>query len=143
MEANPWFASLSRLQRRALLGVAELTHLKRSATVFRQGDPAHGAGSGWYGLAGGAIKLSTLRHDGREAILAVLEPGNWFGEISLLDGLPRTHTATAQTALDLLVVPPAAFAQLMRDVMFANALTVLLAARVRGLYALMEDATLR
>ncbi|MDM0057914.1 Crp/Fnr family transcriptional regulator [Variovorax fucosicus] len=143
MGANPWFASLPRAQREALLGAAELTHWRRGAMVFRQGDPVHAAGSGLYGLAAGMIKISTLRQDGREAILAVLEPGNWFGEISLIDGSPRTHDATALGALDLLVVPPEAFAQLMRDVVFANAMAALLAARVRGLYALMEDATLR
>jgi CRP-like cAMP-binding protein len=40
----------------------------------------------------------------------VVEPGNWFGEISLIDGSPRTHDATALTPVDLLVVPPEAFA---------------------------------
>ena len=101
------------------------------------------AGGGFYGLAAGTIKISTLRQDGREAILAMLEPGNWFGEITLIDGSPRTHDATALSALDLLVVPPEAFALQMRDVVFANAIAALLAARVRGLYSMMEDATLR
>lgn len=143
MRANPWFSSLPRVQRDALLGAAELTHLRRGATVFRQGDSVRSAGSGLYGLAAGMVKISTLRQDGREAILTVLEPGNWFGEISLIDGSARTHDATALSTLDLLVVPPQVFAHLMSDVVFANAMAALLAARVRGLYALMEDATLR
>jgi CRP/FNR family cyclic AMP-dependent transcriptional regulator len=143
MEANPWFASMPRAQREALLGAADLVHLRRGAMLFRQGDPVRAAGSGFYGLAAGTIKISTLRHDGREAILAVLEPGNWFGEISLIDGSPRTHDATALSALDLLVVPPEAFAQQMQGRAFSHAVAALLAARVRGLYGLMEDATLR
>ncbi|MDM0016730.1 Crp/Fnr family transcriptional regulator [Variovorax saccharolyticus] len=143
MEANPWFASMSRGQRESLLGAAELIHLRRGAMVFRQGDPVNAAGGGFYGLAAGMIKISTLRQDGREAILAVLEPGNWFGEISLIDGSPRTHDATALSALDLLVVPHQAFAQLMQGAPFGRAVAALLAARVRGLYGLMEDATLR
>ncbi|MDM0023280.1 Crp/Fnr family transcriptional regulator [Variovorax saccharolyticus] len=143
MEANPWFASMSRVQRESLLGAAELIHLRRGAMVFRQGDPVNAAGGGFYGLAAGMIKISTLRQDGREAILAVLEPGNWFGEISLIDGSPRTHDATALSALDLLVVPHQAFAQLMQGAPFGRAVAALLAARVRGLYGLMEDATLR
>jgi len=143
MGANPWFAGMPRAQREALLGAAELTHWRRGAMLFRQGDPVTVAGSGLYGLARGMVKASTLRHDGREAILSVIEPGNWFGELSLIDGSPRTHDATALTALDLLVVPQEAFAELMQDVVFANAMTALLAARVRFLYALMEDATLR
>ncbi|MDA7415629.1 Crp/Fnr family transcriptional regulator [Xenophilus arseniciresistens] len=141
--ANPWFASLSRGQREALTGAAELLHLRRGEMLFRQGDPAGAAGSGFYGLASGTIKSSTLRGDGREAILAVLEPGNWFGEITLIDGAPRTHDATALSAIDVLVVPADAFARLMRDAAFANAMARLLAARVRVLYGLAEDNTLR
>ena len=143
MEANPWFASMPRAQREALLGAADLVHLRRGAMLFRQGDPVRAAGSGFYGLAAGTIKISTLRQDGREAILAVLEPGNWFGEISLIDGSPRTHDATALSALDVLVMPPEAFAQQMQGRVFSHAIAALLAARVRGLYGLMEDATLR
>ena len=143
MEANPWFAAMPRPQREALLGAAELVHVQRHAMVFRQGDPLQTAGGGFYGLAAGNIKISTLRQDGREAILAMLEPGNWFGEITLIDGSPRTHDATALSALDLFVVPPEAFALQMRDVAFSTAIAALLAARVRGLYSMMEDATLR
>ena len=61
MEANPWFASMPRAQREALLGAAELVHLRRGAMLFRQGDPVRAAGSGFYGLAAGTIKISTLR----------------------------------------------------------------------------------
>ena len=143
LEGNPWFMSMPRAQREALLGAAELHHVRRGAMVFRQGDPIHAAGGGFYGLVAGTIKISSLRQDGREAILAVLEPGNWFGEITLIDGSPRTHDATALEALDLLMVPPEAFVQLMRDVVFSNAIAAMLAARVRMLYGLAEDATLR
>ena len=143
LEGNPWFTSIPRAQRETLLGAAELIHLRRGAMVFRQGDPIHAAGGGFYGLLAGTIKISSLRQDGREAILALLEAGNWFGEITLIDGSPRTHDATALEALDLLVVPPAAFVQQMRDGVFANAIAAMLAARVRMLYGLAEDATLR
>jgi CRP/FNR family cyclic AMP-dependent transcriptional regulator len=143
LERNPWFFSLPRAQRDALVASAELIHVRRGAMVFRQGDPVEAAGGGFYGLVAGTIKISSLRQDGREAILAMLEPGIWFGEITLIDGSPRTHDATALEALDLLVVPPEAFARQMRDVVFANAMAAMLAARVRMLYGLTEDATLR
>lgn len=141
--SNPWFASLARSQREALVGAAELLHLRRGEMLFRQGDPVGAAGSGFYGLVAGTIKASTLRSDGHEAILAVLEPGNWFGEITLIDGAPRTHDATARSSIAVLVVAPEAFARLMRDAAFANAMARLLAARVRVLYGLAEDNTLR
>lgn len=143
MDSNPWFASMPQPMADCLLAAAERVSLRRGAMLFRAGDPAQAAGAGFFGLVGGRIKASTLRSDGREAILAVLEPGNWFGEITLIDGAPRTHDATALTASELLVVPADAFARLMQDAGFANAVARLLAARVRALYGLMEDATLR
>ena len=141
--ANPWFAALPQAERELLLAHAERQRLPPGVLLFRQGDPVQVAGSGFFCLVDGLIKVSSLRRDGREAILAVLEPGNWFGEISLLDGLPRTHDATALTAIDVLVVPPEAFAAQMQRLAFAQAIAVLLAARMRGLSGLMEDATLR
>jgi len=137
--ANPWFGALAPRERRALQAAGGLLHLRRGEMLFRQGD----APGGFYAVAGGLLKASSLREDGREAILAVLEPGNWFGEISLLDHQPRTHDATALTDAAVLVVPQPAFARLMQRAAFAQAVAALLAARVRGLYAMMEDATLR
>jgi CRP/FNR family transcriptional regulator, cyclic AMP receptor protein len=143
LAANPWFATLAPPQRQALLGAATLTHLRPGEQLFRLGEPV-GRGSGcFYGLLAGLVKVSTLRADGREAILTVLEPGNWFGEISLIDGAPRTHDGTALTPLDLLVVPADAFNTLRQDAAFANAIAALLAGRVRALYALLQDTTLQ
>ena len=72
--------------------------------LFRQGDAVPAGQGAFYGVVGGAIKASSLRPDGKEAILAVLEAGNWFGEISLIDRQPRTHDATAMGTL--LIEPP-------------------------------------
>jgi len=96
-----------------------------------------------YGLVSGTLKMSSLREDGREAILAVLEPGIWFGEISLIDDLPRTHDATAVGPVEVLVLPRAAFDALMELALFARAVAQLMAGRIRLLYGIVEDATLR
>ena len=143
MQANPWFATLPRGHRDALLAAAEQLHLRPGAMLFRQGDPVSASGSGFYGLAAGAIKTSSLRADGREAILGNLEPGNWFGEVSLIDGAPRTHDATALGPSTVLVVSPQAFQRQMQDAVFANAVAALLATRVRALYGMIEDGALR
>jgi CRP/FNR family cyclic AMP-dependent transcriptional regulator len=144
--ANPWFAGLPATVRGALLSASEVVRLRTGEMLFRQGDAltgAHGQAAGFYGLLRGLLKSSTLREDGREAILVVLEPGNWFGEVSLLDGQPRTHDTTAMQDCEVLVVPAAAFQALMQRAPFAQSMALLLAARVRGLYGMMEDVTLR
>lgn len=94
-------------------------------------------------MVSGSFKVSTLREDGKEGILAVVEAGNWFGETSLFDGLPRPHDVTALAAAEVLVVGGPAFEGLMRSPAFARAMSVLLSARVRLLYGLVEDAMLR
>jgi CRP-like cAMP-binding protein len=143
MNANPWFAGLPLADRRALLAACERQRLAPGEMLFRQGDGVPAGGGAFYGVVSGGIKASSLREDGKEAILAVLEPGNWFGEISLLDGLPRTHDATAAGEAEVLALPRAGFDRMMKRPAFAHAVCRMLAARVRSLYGMVEDATLR
>lgn len=139
MSANPWFGALRLADQQMLLGAAELLRLRPGEMLFRQGD----APGGFYGLLSGTLKISSLREDGREAIFVVLEAGNWMGEISLMDHQPRTHDATALGPVEVLVVPQAVFTALMDEAPFARAVAAMLAARVRSLYGLVEDAALR
>jgi CRP/FNR family transcriptional regulator, cyclic AMP receptor protein len=143
LSANPWFGALPLRERRAVLAASERVRLRPGAMLFRQGDKVAPGQGAFYGLVSGAIKISTLREDGKEAILVVLEAGNWFGEISLIDQLPRTHDATALAAVEVLALPRAAFDALMKRDAFAQAICRMLAARTRSLYGMVEDATLR
>ena len=139
LSANRWFGALPLAERQLMLSEAELLRLRKGEMLFRQGDPP----SSFYGLVSGALKISSLREDGREAILAVIEPGIWFGEISLIDDQPRTHDATALTALEVLQLPRPVFERLMERAVFARAVAALLAGRIRVMYGIVEDATLR
>lgn len=143
MNVNPWFAALPLADRREMLAACERMRLAPGEMLFRQGDAVSADSGGFYGVLAGAIKASSLREDGKEAILVVLETGNWFGEISLLDRQPRTHDATALADSELLALPGRAFDRLMKRPAFAQALCRMLAARVRSLYGMVEDATLR
>ena len=139
MVANPWFATLTALDQQALLANAERLRLQPGEMLFRQGAVP----GGFYGLLRGTLKISSLREDGREAILVLLESGNWIGEISLIDGDTRTHDATALNAAEVLVVAQPVFAALMSRASFALAIARLLTGRVRSLYSMVEDTTLR
>jgi CRP/FNR family transcriptional regulator, cyclic AMP receptor protein len=143
LSVNPWFGALPLRERRAMVAASEPLRLRPGEMLFRQGDkvaPGHGA---FFGLVSGAFKISTLREDGKEAILVVLEAGNWFGEISLIDQRPRTHDATALGPAEVLAMPRAAFDELMAKPAFAQAICRLLAVRMRAMYGMVEDATLR
>jgi CRP/FNR family cyclic AMP-dependent transcriptional regulator len=143
LSANPWFGAMPLRERRAMLAAAELLRLHAGEMLFRQGDKVPVGQGAFYGLARGRFKMSSLREDGREAILAIVEAGNWFGEISLLDQRPRTHDATAMGEAEVLALPRAAFDDLMKRHAFSQAICRLLAARTRTLYGMVEDATLR
>lgn len=143
LSANPWFGALPVRERRSLLSAAELQRLRAGEMLFRQGDKVPPGAGAFYGLVKGSFKISSLREDGKEAILAVLEAGNWFGEISLIDQQPRTHDATALGPAEVLALPRAAFDELMKGPAFSQAVCRMLAARTRSLYGMVEDATLR
>ena len=72
--------------------------LSRGQVVFAEGD----SGDRLYVIVEGKIKLGTSSSDGRESLLAILGPGEMFGELSLFDPGPRTATATALTETTLL-----------------------------------------
>ena len=139
MMLNPWFGALSRRNQRALLLAGEHLNLHTGEMLYRQGDAA----GGFIGIVSGSFKVSTLREDGREGILAVIEAGNWVGETSLFDHLPRPHDVTALEPAEVLVVGCSEFEKLMASATFARAMGLLLSNRVRLLYGLVEDAMLR
>ena len=139
LSSDPWFANLAPADRAALVDGSDALHFRAGEYVFRQGD----APSGFYGVAAGSLKVSSLREDGKEAILTVLDPGQWFGELSSIDGLPRTHDVTALQPATVRRVKPAAFDRLMRSHAFAHAIAVLQAAHARAVFAMLEDVALR
>ena len=73
----------------AKLGVK--CQLGATEVLFFKGDP----GDALYGVLSGRIRISTSAPSGKEIILSVMEPGDMFGEIALLDGMPRTADASA------------------------------------------------
>ena len=72
--------------------------LERGELLFNEGEP----GDRMYIVESGKVKLGTTAADGRESLIAVLGPGEQFGELSLFDPGPRTATARALTAATIL-----------------------------------------
>jgi CRP/FNR family cyclic AMP-dependent transcriptional regulator len=94
----PLFAALDDEAATALLASMEQVELPRGGILFNEGEP----GDRLYVITTGKIKLGRTSPDGRENLLAVLGPGEMFGELSLFDPGPRTATATAVS--DVVVV---------------------------------------
>jgi CRP/FNR family cyclic AMP-dependent transcriptional regulator len=111
--------------------------IRAGAVIFMRGDP----GDSLCGVVTGRVRISTSRAGGREAVLNIIEPGETFGEIALLDGMPRTATATAIEPTELSVIKRHHFLALLRDEpMLAMHVIQLLCKRMRRTAQLMEDS---
>jgi CRP/FNR family transcriptional regulator, cyclic AMP receptor protein len=91
--------------RRALLSAARPLGLKVREVLFHAGDP----GEGCYFLREGVVKAAVVAKDGQERLLAVLGPGSLIGELSLIDGRPRSATISALKPSHLLHLPAPVF----------------------------------
>jgi CRP/FNR family transcriptional regulator, cyclic AMP receptor protein len=72
----------------------------RGETVFHKGDP----GGSMFLILDGQVKIVLPSQDGEEALLGVLDEGECFGELSLLDGAPRSATIVATEPTETLMV---------------------------------------
>jgi CRP/FNR family cyclic AMP-dependent transcriptional regulator len=64
-------------------------------------------------VASGSVKILLPSAEGEEAIIATLRPGDFFGELALLDGAPRSASAVSLEASETLVLPRPVFAELL------------------------------
>src|SRR4030095_7293837 len=83
----------------------------KGKVVFSQGQPSD---SVMY-IHKGSIKISVLSRTGKEAVVAMLGPGDFFGEGALTGQPIRIATATATTQTTVLIIEKAAMLQLLRD----------------------------
>lgn len=136
VEAGPWFSSLSHALRSDILSRASVRRLQDGAPLASRGTPAED----WIGVARGAVRVSSVSLSGKQVALTYAEPGTWFGDIALFDGLPRTHDASAHGPTTLLVVRKADFRDLLsRHVELYDALLKLNCRRLRLMFNLIED----
>jgi CRP/FNR family transcriptional regulator, cyclic AMP receptor protein len=92
LRTDLWFSSLPADMAQWFIDkgrVRKLPHGQHLA--FRGAGP-----DGLYGLLSGGIRMYASGPDGREALVAFLEPPTWFGEVAFFDGLPRSHDMQAE-----------------------------------------------
>ena len=89
----------------ALFGRARVIHLAPQQTLFIAGDP----GDGCYLVDEGLLKAHIVSPSGSERILAIFGPGALVGELSIIDGAPRSASVTALRAAKLRFLVGAAF----------------------------------
>ena len=107
--ANPWFAGLPDTVRADIARLGRCVTVGEGECVFHRGDAA----DGWYVLIEGSLRISGSSQEGRPALLTFFGPGQWVGDISLVDGGPRSHDAVAHAPCRLLRLSPSDFHALL------------------------------
>ena len=107
----PLFASVGRLVLLALAQACEQQTGEKGDVLVREDDLAT---RGFYLILEGSAKVVLSGPDGREAVLALLEEGDFFGEMSLLDGDPRSATVRATTEIRLVLLRRPSFMDLLQ-----------------------------
>ncbi len=93
MHQSPLFASLDEEGAAVLMELLTESVATKGEVLFHEGEP----GDHLFLILEGKVKLGHASLDGRESLIAVLGPGEMFGELSLFDPGLRTSTATALT----------------------------------------------
>jgi len=79
---------------------AAVRRYERNQIIFEQGEPAEEL----YVVQGGQVAIATQSADGRESVVAVLEPPSLFGELPLFDDSPRSADARALQPTEIIAV---------------------------------------
>jgi uncharacterized membrane protein len=94
------FSKLDEEERNVLAGAVTNQAVKAGETLFSAGEP----GDSMFIVRAGAIELFVKDTAGQKILLHTARPGDFFGELSLFDGGPRTATAAAVESADLVVL---------------------------------------
>lgn len=106
-----FLASLDGTQTEAFLSACRRRAFPAGSTLFFEGDPPDDVVL----VEEGQVKISVRALDGREIVLEVIEPGVLMGELSAIDGQPRSASAVALTDCTVLMMPAGRFSSFLAD----------------------------
>jgi CRP/FNR family cyclic AMP-dependent transcriptional regulator len=130
LKAVPLFSSFPEDQLRMLAAVVTRKSTPRSTTVMAGGDPTDSL----YIVLSGRLKVMMSDADGKEVILSILGPGEFFGEMGLIDDSPRSASVVAIESCELLSITKRDFKKCLAE-NFEMAMAVM-----RGLVRRLREA---
>ncbi len=136
INAGRWFSSLSPSLRHDILRCAYVRRYRDDELISARGDPAEE----WIACAKGAVRVSSTSLSGKQVTLTYVEPGIWFGDVSIFDGDRRTHDSYSHGNTTIVCVARGDLRKILdQHVELYEALLRLHARRIRQLYGLVED----
>jgi CRP/FNR family cyclic AMP-dependent transcriptional regulator len=132
----PLFANLDEESLRELEQAVRPRTFRAGEIIFHRDDP----GQMLYVIKQGKVRIYITSPDGQEVTLAVFGPGDYFGEMAILDGRPRSASAIALDALETLALQRGEFiAAVNRHPRIAIQVMSALSMRLRHTDAMIED----
>ena len=136
IEKVPFFSGLDAESLAELGAAARRRTFRAGEIVFHRDDP----GQVLYVIRAGKVKIYITSQDGQEVSLAVFGPGDYFGELALLDGQPRSASAVAIEAVETFALQRTDFINaVMRHPRIAIQVMNVLSHRLRQTDAMIED----
>src|SRR6185436_1351559 len=128
LKAVPFFTQLTERELELVRSLSSEKHYPKNAVVLTEGE----MGDSLYMIRSGKVKVFIGDQEGREMILKILGPGDFFGEMSMIDKQPRSASVTTLEASVFLVLSHSAFEKCVEKVpRVANMVMRVLATRVR------------
>lgn len=136
---SSWLAGFPDEVIAAATACASMRSMEDGTLVHARGAEA----DGFYTIARGHVRFTRATADGHQTTIAVLDAPSWFGEISLFDGLPRTHDAHAYGNTLLLFHAKTDFKRLLaRYPSIYERFTRTLSLRLRATFDMVEEAAI-
>ena len=111
LRSVPLFSGLTDDMLSAVSQVCSVASFERNSVIFEERDD----GTSLFIMLSGMVKVSLVRGDGKEAILALLKPGEFFGEMALLDNRPRSASVIAMKPTTVVMLARDDFMGLIKE----------------------------
>lgn len=137
LQEVPFFAGVRREDLTPLAAACRRRYYRRHQIIFQRDDP----GDTLHIVQSGQVRIVLSSPEGDEILLALMQPGDFFGELSLLDGLPRSATAVANAHSVTLTLARTGFLRVVeRSPQLAHQIILALSARLRRTDLLLGDS---
>ena len=136
-----FLSDLSELDRKIIFDLCTRRIVSPKTVIVSQGT----SGRDMFIVVSGSLKVSVLSDEGKEISFVVLRQGDYFGELSMIDGRSRSATVTAIESSELSVLGRSEYQKLLRDhphtaTQFLTRMLLTLANRIRATDELYQDS---
>lgn len=136
LQNDPWLTQFPAEAQAEMISASLFKQFHRGSVIHRKGD----APAGLIRVLKGRVRAGATTTTGAEFLLTTVVEGEWFGEISILDGKPRTHDAFAHDDCEIALFPVAALMGLCEKYpQVQNGLVMLLCGHCREAFKALDD----